>query len=76
MSDAKRPGRPATEPICDLRTCQRKLISPMQLAEYIGVTRRTIYHHIDKGALRAVRRHGIVRIRIEEARRYAAEPAA
>lgn len=60
----------AHEPIKDLQTYPKKYVSPMQLAEYIGVTRRTIYHHIEKGALGAVRRMGVVRIHVAEARRY------
>jgi excisionase family DNA binding protein len=61
------------EPIGDLRTCSRRYLSPLQLAEYAGVARRTIYHHIDKGALRAVKVGGVLRIPIREARRYMGE---
>ena len=59
-----------TKPIHDLNAYPKKYLSPMQLANYIGVTRRTIYHHIEKGALRAVHRLGVVRIHVDEARRY------
>lgn len=62
--------RPATKPITDLDHYPKKFITPIQLAMYLGVGRRTIYHHIDKGALRVVKRVGVIRIPIEEARRY------
>lgn len=61
----------AHEPIRDLRTYPKKYVSLLQLAEYFGITRRTIYHHVDKGALRVVKRGGVIRVRIEEACNYA-----
>lgn len=62
-------------PIDDLRT-HTKPVSLIQLAVYIGVTRRTLYTHIDKGALKVVRRGGVIRVTPKEARRYVglAEP--
>jgi len=63
-------GRPRTPTVADLATYPGKFVSPMQLAVYFGVSRRTIYHHIDKGALAVVRRHGVLRVTIDEARRY------
>lgn len=63
-------------PITDLGTYRRKYVTPAQLAEYVGVTRRTIYHHIDKGALPVVRIVGVIRIRIRDAREYAGEQSA
>lgn len=63
-------GRPRTAEI-DLATWRKAFVSPIQLAAYVGVTRRTIYHHIEKGALAARRIGGVVRIRTAEARRYA-----
>lgn len=63
-------GRPPTPVVADLTTYPRKFLSPIQLACYIGVSRRTIYHHIDKGALRARRIGGVLRIHITEARKY------
>lgn len=63
-------GRPRT-PAVDLTTYPKKFVSPIQLANFVGVTRRTIYTHIEKEALRAIKIGGVLRIRIEEARRYA-----
>lgn len=68
-------GRPATEPIDDLARCPRKLITPIQLALYAGVTRRTIYHHIEKGALKVRHVGGVIRIHITEARKYVGDTA-
>lgn len=65
--------------IADLTTYRGRFVSPLQLAEYVGITRRTIYHHIEKGALQVVRpggKCGSLRIRIDEARRYAGEDRA
>lgn len=69
----------ATKPITDLSTYRGTYISPIQLANYVGVTRRTIYTHIEKGALRA-RKIGkgvraAVRIHIRDARVYCGESA-
>lgn len=66
-------SRPRTSLIADLATYRRKFVTPIQLAAYVGVTRRTIYHHIEKGALRAVKRGGALRIPIRDARDYALE---
>ena len=63
-------------PIIDLSSYERKYLSPIQLAEYAGVTRRTIYNHLDKGALRAVKVGGVLRIHVAEARRYLGHPRA
>ena len=68
-------GRPRTPMIQDLATYPRQFLSPIQLALYVGVTRRTIYHHIDKGALRVRHIGGVIRIDIAEARRYVQEPS-
>jgi excisionase family DNA binding protein len=64
-------GRPRTQKIRDLATYPYRFVTPMQLAAYVGVSRRTIYHHIDKGALAAVKIGGAVRIALAEAQRYA-----
>lgn len=64
----------AIPPIDDLATYSKKYVTPAQLAAYVGITRRTIYHHIDKGALRVVHIGGVIRIRIRDARTYAGEP--
>lgn len=60
-------------PITALRQHQGKFVRPLQLARYLGLPIRTIYHHITKGALPAHKRYGSLMIRIEEARKYAAE---
>lgn len=60
-----------TVPVDDLETHPKKFVSVIQLAGYLSVSRRTLYYHINKGALRAVKRVGVIRIPIEEARRYA-----
>lgn len=60
--------------IASLATHPTKFIRPLQLACYTGIPIRTIYHHIEKGALSATRRGGLLVIRIEIAREYAAEP--
>ncbi len=59
----------------DLAT-RKKPVSLIQLAGYVGVTRRTLYTHVEKGALKVVRRGGVLRVTAKEARRYAglAEP--
>lgn len=64
---------PAALPILDddslLR--RRKPVSLIQLADYVGVTRRTLYTHVEKGALKTVKRLGVIRVTAKEARRYA-----
>lgn len=64
--------RPTT-PIADLATYRGKYISPLQLALYIGVTRRTVYNWIDKGALKSKKIGGVVRIPIRIAREFCGE---
>lgn len=59
--------------IVDLGTYAKKYVTPAQLACYVGITRRTMYHHIDKGALPVVKIGGVLRIRIRDARAYAGE---
>jgi excisionase family DNA binding protein len=67
-------GRPTTPPVDDdLAHYPRKFIAPIQLARYLSISRRTIYHHIQKGALRVRKIEGTIRIPIDEARRYASE---
>lgn len=60
----------------DLRT-RRKPVSILQLARYLGLTRRTLYNHRDKGALAVVKVGGTLLVPAKEARRYAglSEPA-
>lgn len=67
-------GRPRTPAIPDLATYPKKFVSPQQLADYCGVSRRTIYHHIEKGALPTRRIGGVLRIHISIAREYVQEP--
>ena len=56
----------------DLARETRRLIKVPELAECCGVTPKTVYRHIQKGALKAVYvgPFNVVRIPIEEARRY------
>ncbi len=62
-------------PITSLATHPRKFVRPVALSRYTGIPIRTIYHHIDKGALPAVTRGGTIQVRVEDARDYANEPA-
>lgn len=68
-------GRPRTIPIRDLATYSARFVTLLQLANYCGLSRRTLYHHIDKGALKVRKIGGVIRIPIEHARQYAGEPA-
>ena len=56
----------------DLALETRRFIKVQELAECCGVTPKTVYRHIEKGALKAVYigPFDVVRIPIEEARRY------
>ena len=57
--------------IMDLDTHQSKHVTVNELAEYWNVTPKTIYRHIDKGALAMLRLPGgDIRIPIAEARTY------
>ena len=57
--------------ILDLATHTAKHVTVQELAAYWSVTPKTIYRHIDKGALQAqYLPGGLVRIRIEDARTY------
>ena len=62
-----------TEPIKDLKSYPKKHVTPIQLANYLHLSRRTIYHHITKGALPIHRLGGIIRIRKSDALIYADE---
>lgn len=66
-------GRPRT-PLTDLRTYPCKYIRPQDLSKYVDVPIRTIYHHITKGALHAVKIGKTLRIPIEDARVYVGIP--
>ena len=59
------------EKIENIHTYPKRYVSLLQLAEYLDMERRTIYYHVEKGALRVVRRVGVLRVPIDEARRYA-----
>ena len=58
------------EVIDDIETYPEKFVAPMQLARYFHVPRSTLYYHIRIGALVVVRRGGVLRVPIDEARRY------
>ena len=62
-------ARPRT-PLKDLETYPHKYVRLQQLSVYADVPIRTIYHHISKGALRAVKIGGRLRIPIQTARAY------
>jgi excisionase family DNA binding protein len=56
--------------IANLDTYKGKFVAPVDFAAYLLVSTRTVYHWIEKGALRVVRVERTVRIPIEEARRF------
>jgi excisionase family DNA binding protein len=58
------------QPIIDLRTHPERHVSVKQLADYFSVSEKTIYGHIDKGALQVIYIGRAVRIPIENARAY------
>ena len=62
-------GRPRT-PLTDIRTYSAKYVRPQQLAVYADVPIRTIYYHIQKGALHAVRIGCRLRIPTQIAKQY------
>jgi hypothetical protein len=66
-------GRPTLAPPRTLAEHRGKFIRPLVLARYLGTPIRTLYYHIEKGALPVVRRRRTIQIRIEVAREYAAE---
>ena len=61
--------------IFDLARHEAAYVTVQELAQYLCVHERTLYHHIEKGALVCVRLGGpgssVLRIPISEARRYA-----
>jgi len=60
-----------TLPITDLATHPKPHVSIDALAEYLEISPRTVYHHIERGKLQAVKVGGVLRIPLDEARRYA-----
>lgn len=72
MSSAQM-SEPVVSPrIVDLMTHPEVHVTVPQLAEYWKVHTRTIYRHIEKGALRVifVGPYRAIRVPIQEARRY------
>lgn len=61
--------------IADLKTHPKAFVNIEEYAEYLEVSPRTVYHNIEKGALAAVKVGGLLKIPIEEARRFASIPA-
>ncbi len=59
-----------------LATWPHPVVRPRQLAQYLNLPLRTIYHHIEKGALPSFKRGGIRLIRKEDALAYAGESPA
>lgn len=62
---------PAPHPPIDDLAQRKKPVSLIQLADWMGTTRRTLYSHVEKGALKTVKRGGFIRVTAKEARRYA-----
>jgi excisionase family DNA binding protein len=57
--------------IPDLRTTTQRFISPLALADYLCISRRTVYLHIETGKIDAVKVGGQWRIPIQSARVFA-----
>ncbi len=64
------------EKIEDLTKFRGTHLSLLQLAEALGIGRRTLYYHVEKGALKTVQRGGVIRVTRGEALRYAGLTAA
>lgn len=62
-------GRPRT-PLVDLDTYPHKYVRPQMLADFVDIPIRTIYYHIQKGALSAKTIGGVLRIPIESVWAY------
>jgi excisionase family DNA binding protein len=58
----------------DLRTTTRPYVSPLALAEFLDVSRRSIYHFVEKGALPAIRVGRQLRIPTDAARQFVGLP--
>lgn len=56
--------------ITDLKTHPKPFVTVAELIDYTEIPRRTMYHHIEKGALKAIKIGGCYKVPIEEARRY------
>lgn len=56
--------------ITDLNTHPKPFVTVAELIDYTEIPRRTMYHHIEKGALAAVKIGGCYKVPIAEARRY------
>lgn len=67
-------GRPRAV-LTDLEKYPHKFLRPQQLSVYADLPIRTIYYHIQKGALHAVKIGGSLRIPISVAREYLNHPA-
>lgn len=66
-------GRPFAKEIHDLATYRGKLISPIQLARYVGCAKQTVYNALQKGALPHRKIGRLVRIKTVDARAWAKE---
>lgn len=62
--------------IDNLATHPKRFVTPKEYAEYLGLHWRTIYGYVARGQLRAIRVGSVIKIPIEEARRFASHPAA
>lgn len=61
--------------ITDLATHPKPFVSVAEFIAYTEIPRRTMYHHIERGTLQAVKMGGTLKIPIAEARRFVSTPA-
>lgn len=61
--------------ITDLATHPRPYVTMGEFITYTEIPRRTMYHHVESGKLKAVKMGGTLKIPIEEARRFVSIPA-
>lgn len=61
--------------IKDLDTHPKPFVTVAEFIAYTEIPRRTMYHHIEHGKLKAVKMGGTLKIPIAEARRFVAVPA-
>jgi len=60
-----------TLPIADLSTHPRPYVGIEALADYLEISPRTVYHHIERGLLQAVKIGGSLKIPLSAAQSYA-----
>lgn len=67
-------GRPRI-PLTDLNKFPLKYVRLQALSEYCDIPLRTIYYHVDIGALHAVKIGGVLRVPIDDAKAYVSTEA-